>query len=485
MTLVYKTQPYEYQRVILEESWEKPYWGFFMEMGTGKSKVVIDTVVNLYLAGKVDTVLYVAKKGELSNFQTYELPAHKPDDMKVMAYIYQGYVKKDHVAKIKTILSPQPQLRIFSINVEAIRAGKGFDIAMAYVRSSKKTMIIVDESTLLKDRRSSQHKALMKLKPHSRYRRIMTGTLMPHNPADIFCQSLFLDKKALGYGGVTAFRSDFVEMERMHFGGRSFNQMKGSKNLGDLKRKMRRIGTVLRKEDCLDLPDKIYRNDAVPLTERQAELYQELVDYQVANVEGDTVECVNALSVLLRLHQVVCGQLRTPDGGYALIDSNRPGRLVELIKDTNEKKVIVWCHFRAVRQNLEDVLKEHFGVVHLDAGLSVDERAARIELFKTDPHSNIFLGNPQSSGFGLTLTEASTSIYFSNSDNYEHRLQSEDRTHRIGQTRPCLYVDMRTPGTVEDAILNRTTMKAMQRNQVMQTDDFLKMIMLKERALVQ
>ena len=476
--LVYGTKPYQYQKEIVERTWDKPYWAFFMEMGTGKSKVVIDTVVNLYLSGKIDTVLYVAKKGELSNFQIYELPKHKPVDMKVLAYIYQGYIKKDHVNKIKTMLSPRDQLRIFSMNIESLRSGKGFEIAKAYVKSSKKVMIIVDESTTLKDRGSSQHKSMMVLRRYARYVRIMTGTLIPHNPVDVFCQSLFLNRKALGYGGVTAFRSDFCEIEKRFSHQRSYNVMVGSKNLDMLQEKMKRIGTVLLKKDCLDLPKKIYKNNAVDLTDAQKRHYQEIVDYAVTQVDGEYVECVNALSVMLRLHQVVVGQIRLPDGSYSLIESKRPAQLVETIKDLNTNKVVVWCNYVAARQNINDILKEHFGVVHLESGLSVDDRAERIEQFKTDPNIQVFLGNPASSGFGLTLTEASNMIYYSNSDNYEHRLQSEDRIHRIGQNQNCLYIDFRTPGTVEDAILNRTKMKAIQRSQVMKTDEYLKLIML-------
>jgi hypothetical protein len=76
--LVYRTKPYAHQLDFLKRTWKKPAWGMFCEMGVGKSKMVIDTFINLYLAGEIDTILYVAKKGELANFSTYELPTHKP-----------------------------------------------------------------------------------------------------------------------------------------------------------------------------------------------------------------------------------------------------------------------------------------------------------------------------------------------------------------------------------------------------------------------
>ena len=120
----------------------------------------------------------------------------------------------------------------------------------------------------------------------------------------------------------------------------------------------------------------------------------------------------------------------------------------------------------------------------MPGGMTIEDRAARIHAFKTDPAMQVFVANPASSGFGLTLTESHTMIYYSMSDNFEHRLQSEDRIHRIGQTKPCTYIDMHTPGTVEDDIIARAQGKAQTRMAVMSKDDFLASIMLKEESLL-
>ena len=482
--LVFGTEPFEYQRHIVEHTWNKSWWALFMEMGTGKSKILIDTIVNLYLTGRVDTVLYVAKKGELSNFQVYELPKHKPEHVKCYAYVYRGYTKQEDLTKIKHMLNPSStHLRVLSINIESLRnqTSKPYAIATHYLRSSKKSMIVVDESTTLKDRRSSQHKALVKLRKLAKYARIMTGTVMPHNPVDVFCQSLFLDKHAMGYGGVTAFKNIYVEQERKQFGARSFMAVTGYKNLDQLQGEMRSIGTVMRKTDCLDLPDKVYKRSAVELTPEQIKHYNDLVDYSLTKIDGEYVECTNALSVIQRLHQIVCGQLRLPTGEYSLIENARYAALKETV-DTileSEEKVVVWSHFRAASEGLANYLRQDHNLVHLKGGISIDERAELIEQFKADKSCRIFLGNPQSSGFGLTLTEAHTALYYSNSDNYEHRLQSEDRIHRIGQDQKCLYIDYHTPGTVEDAILDRNKMKALNRDKVMGKNEFAQLIRLR------
>jgi SNF2 family DNA or RNA helicase len=149
--------------------------------------------------------------------------------------------------------------------------------------------------------------------------------------------------------------------------------------------------------------------------------------------------------------------------------------------ESGQKKVVVWSHFREATASLYlELDRRGLGISWMIAGMTSEERSARMASFKTDPKVQVFLGNPQSSGFGITLTEASTMLYYSNSDNYEHRLQSEDRIHRIGQHNTCLYYDFHTPGTVEDAILARTKSKGEVRDQLMPKDEFYRLIALRD-----
>lgn len=483
MQLITKTVPYEHQKRILEETWKKPYWGLFLEMGIGKSKIVIDTIANLYLSGRIDAVLYIAKKGEYLNFPVYEIPTHMPDNIQYDSFQYTGYYSTKQLAVVKAAIAPSTKLRIFSMNIESVRQGRGFQIAEAFCKSSKKLMIIVDESTILKDHRSSQHKALVKLRDYADYARIMTGTLIPRAATDVFNQARFLDRMAMGVKTLTAFRELYEDRETVFLGNRRFNKTVGVKNIDKFRRQIRTFGTVLRKTDCLDLPPKIYAKKVVPLTMEQVKLYQDFVDYSIAEIDGEFVEAVNALSVMSKLHQIVCGQVRMPDGTYRPVENNRAsyvGDFCEEVFESGQKKIVLWSHFREATAGLYTELdRRGFGIEWLQAGITSEERSERIGNFKTNPSVQIFLGNPQSSGFGITLTEASTMAYYSNSDNFEHRLQSEDRIHRIGQLQTCMYYDFHTPGTVEDAILDRTRSKGEVRDQLMPREDFFRLIALK------
>jgi SNF2 family DNA or RNA helicase len=482
--LVYRTKPYAHQLDFLKRTWKKPAWGMFCEMGVGKSKMVIDTFINLYLAGEIDTILYVAKKGELANFSTYELPTHKPENVDMLSYVYEGYTATRHIKSIQSILKPASELRMLSMNVESIRSKTPHEIALAFVRSSKKVMIIVDESTVLKDPKSKQTKAMMELRKYANYVRIMTGTVIPHGPVDVYSQAKFLGRGLIGYNSLTAFKAQYLIQELQFAGNRKFMATVGSKNLEDLQDRMRTFATVLMKEDCLDLPEKIYTKRAVPLTPEQIKLYKELVDFAFTTLpDGEVVEVVNALSLMSKCHQIVCGQLKTDDG-YQLIPNNRYEAthdcVEEVLSSGSDKKVVLWSHFRAASLGLKEYLKsKKVGLVHMEGGLSIEERQKRIARFKTEADCQLFLANPQSSGFGITLTESHHAAYYSNSDNFEHRLQSEDRIHRIGQNKVCLYTDFHSPGTVEDAILNRNLMKGITRKKVLMKEELLELIELK------
>jgi SNF2 family DNA or RNA helicase len=485
-SLVFSGIPYNHQRDIVERRWREKYWGFLFEPGTGKSYTVIMNFANLYLIGEIDAVLYVAKKGEYANFATYQIPEHMPGNVRYKSWIYTGYASSRHVAVIKEALAPRPELRILSVNCEAIRHGKAFEVAKAFLRSSRRAMIIADESTFLKDHRSAQHKAMMQLRPYAYYARIMTGTLITRTPVDIFNQSRFLDKYAMGYSGVTSFKVEFEEVETTFLGKRKFDKVIGIQNAEELRRRIRTFADVIRKEDCLDLPDKIYKKYAVPLTKEQVRLYEDFVNFAVAEIEGELVEAVNALSVMSKLHQILCGQVRMPNGSYSRVKNHRIKITAELIADIldQEQKVVLWSHFRESTNALHEYLVEvGYDVVRMPAGMKTEDRMERLNRFKTDDKAQIFLANPASSGFGITLTEARSTIYFSNSDNFEHRLQSEDRTHRIGQKLSCIYYDIHSPGTVEDAILERTKIKSEMRDLMMPKDEFLGLIKLGDYLL--
>mgnify|MGYP003648344428 CR=1 FL=1 len=100
MEYPFKLKPYAHQLKALEMSWDKPYFALFMDMGTGKSKVLIDNLAILYDKGEIDSALIIAPKSVYHNWERKELPAHLPDHIKANIVTWSPEkTKKKHYRK--------------------------------------------------------------------------------------------------------------------------------------------------------------------------------------------------------------------------------------------------------------------------------------------------------------------------------------------------------------------------------------------------
>ena len=153
---LFKTVPYQHQIDALDESYDEKVYALFMEMGCGKSKVVIDNFANLYLEDKINTVLIIAPKGVYDNWYSKEIPAHLPE--KVDHYMVKwspSTSKKNLDSLSKVYESGSKHLRIFIMNVEALSTKKGTGAAAKFINSGR-CMFIVDESTTIKNHKAKR-----------------------------------------------------------------------------------------------------------------------------------------------------------------------------------------------------------------------------------------------------------------------------------------------------------------------------------------
>jgi SNF2 family DNA or RNA helicase len=158
----------------------------------------------------------------------------------------------------------------------------------------------------------------------------------------------------------------------------------------------------------------------------------------------------------MRLHQIVCGHVKLDDDRVVEVPSKRIEELLSVIEEAPDK-VIIWANYRHDIDAIKLALQKEYGMnaVGTYYGDTDDDERARVVKEFQDPDSELrfFVGNPRTGGYGLTLTAADTVVYYSNSFDLEVRLQSEDRAHRIGQTRSVTYVDLISPGTVDEKIV--------------------------------
>jgi len=210
------------------------------------------------------------------------------------------------------------------------------------------------------------------------------------------------------------------------------------------------------KEDCLDLPPKIYTQRTVEMSKEQQKVYNDLATFAITQLNDEQLSVTNTMTMLLRLHQITCGYLPTDDGPVQPLENGRMSELLNVLEEI-DGKAIIWANYRYSIFDIEANLKKKFGddsVVTYFGDTKDKDRQEIVKRFQ-DKESPVrfFVGNQQTGGYGLTLTEASTVVYFSNNYDLEKRMQSEDRAHRIGQKNHVTYVDLICENSVDQNIV--------------------------------
>ena len=454
MNYKFKTKPYAHQLTALEKSWNKETYAYFMEMGTGKTKVLIDNLAMLYDKGKVNGALIVAPKGVIGTWYNQEIPTHMPDHIESVSVLWQSNITKEQSRKLGTLFKTGEELHILIMNVEAFSTTKGRDFARKFL-SSHNTLMAIDESTTIKNPKAKRTKNILDLVPFSKYRRIMTGSPVTKNPLDLYSQCKFLSHWHLDFESYYAFRARYAIMKTANISGRQIQLVSGFKNLAELSDKLQPFSYRVLKSDCLDLPDKIYMKRQIKLSSDQLKVYDQMKKEALATLNGKKVTTVNALTQLMRLHQITCGHFTSDDGMTQPIKNNRIDELMDVLEET-EGKAIIWAHYQYDITNIiKEVTKVHGpgSIVDYYGLTPQSERQGNIKKFQNDDKCRFLVGTPQTGGYGITLTAANTVVYYSNGYDLEKRLQSEDRAHRIGQKKSVTYVDLICEETVDEKIV--------------------------------
>ena len=233
----------------LETSWNREVYALFMEMGTGKTKVLIDNMAMLYDKGKIDGALIIAPKGVIGTWYTQELPAHLVDHIENVTVLWQANINKTQQKKLATLFEVETALHILIMNVEALSTNKGVKFAYKFI-SSHKTLMVVDESTTIKNPKAKRTKNITKLSKFTKYRRILTGSPVTRNPLDLYSQCEFLSPWHLDSESFYSFRNRYAEMKTMNFGGRQVQIVAFYKNLQELAERLKSFSYRVLKEDC-------------------------------------------------------------------------------------------------------------------------------------------------------------------------------------------------------------------------------------------
>lgn len=454
-TYPFKNKPFVHQQAYLQRFWEFPVAALFADMGTGKSFMLINNVAMLYDKGRINGLLIVAPKGVYRNWFDTEIPKHLPEHMVYRMALWSASPRKAEQKALDDLFTVTEDLKILVMNIEAFSTTKGTTYAKRFLLCHD-AMMAIDESTTIKTPGSARSKNTEKVGRGARFRRILTGSPVTKSPMDLYQQCAFLSDGCLNVSSYYVFQARYAVTVERQLNSHTFKQVVGYRRLDELKEKLDRFAFRVKKEECLDLPDKLYVKREVDLTPEQAKYYNEMKAFAMAQIAGGLVSTVNALTQLMRLHQIVCGHVKLDDGTIIELPNKRIEELMAVVEET-DGKIIIWANYRHDIEAIKIALSKEYGMnaVGMYYGdTDSDERKRVLEEFQNlDSEMRFFVGNPSTGGYGLTLTAAHTMVYYSNSFDLEKRLQSEDRAHRIGQTKNVTYIDLIAVGTIDEKIV--------------------------------
>lgn len=458
MKYEFRTQPYAHQREALVRSWDRDAFALFMEMGTGKTKVVVDNIGICHHQGMISGVLVLSNKGSYRNWVDTEIPAHMPEGLLQEAHLHtwRGLGSGRERDAVRAVCRSDSPLAVLTMNVEGMSSsGTAYRVAETFLRS-RKCMMVVDESTQIKNPSAERTKKIIKLGRLARMRRIMTGMPASRSPLDVYSQFEFLGRGMLGYTSYWAFRSKYAVLEdqfiRVNGELRKYRAVTGYRNIEGLHRAMQPHSYRILKEQCLDLPPKVYERRTVELTPEQRRVYDGIVADATAQLGATAhVTATAVITQLIRMHEVCCGFSTDEEGHKHDLPENRTQATMDALEEAGGRGV-VWCAYRHPIGKLVTALSRMGRVVEYHGGVPQEQRTRNMREFQ-DGSADFFVGTQQTGGYGNTLTSAWATVYHSNTYSLELRAQSEERTHRIGQSRTCTYADLVAPGTIDERFL--------------------------------
>ncbi len=454
-TYRFKNKPFVHQAAYLQRFWDHQVAALFADMGTGKSFMLINNIAMLYDLGRINAALIVAPKGVYRNWVDTELPKHMPEHVVHRVALWAATPRKAEQQALDSLFEITEDLKILVMNIEAFSTPRGTKFAQRFLFVHN-AMMAIDESTTIKTPNSKRSKNTEKTGKMAKYRRVMTGSPVTKSPLDLYQQCAFLSDACLDSPSYYAFQARYAVTVERRLASHSFKQIVGYRRLDELKEKLDRFSFRVKKEECLDLPEKLYVKREVDLTDEQATAYSQMKTLALAQFDQGLMSTVNALTQLMRLHQIVCGHVKLDNGTLMPIPNKRVEELLSVVEET-DGKMIIWATYRHDIIAIKTALQAEYGMESVGTyfGDTDDDERQRVVAEFQNPESKLrfFVGNPSTGGYGLTLTAANVVVYYSNSFDLEKRLQSEDRAHRIGQRNNVTYIDLITPKTVDEKIV--------------------------------
>jgi SNF2 family DNA or RNA helicase len=474
----FKLQPYKHQLADIAAAIEHEFYGFFLEMRLGKTKIMIDSACILREEGRIDSVLVISPAKVRS---VWVDPDPEMGEIRKHAWL-PSRVYEFHSPTRMTWQDENPKMEWVVTNYDFIRNIEHRE-KLKTMLHGRRVMMVLDESSFIKTRTAAQTKACIDLGKLAARRYILNGTPVTQSPLDLWTQMQFLSSKILPYRNYYQFRYDFAVL-----GGWHNKQVIRYQNLDKLQDLA--APHVVRREqkDCLDLPPTLETQVEVPLTEETWKIYKAMKDEAVVWLEENPSLAAQAGVRIMRLCQITSGFL----GGFVteprVVDNDLPpigpfitestqevGRekldwLREFVKDRlaedPTRKIIAWCRFRPELERVAKDLGDLLPTYRLYGGARKEAEEAKARFSKLGNNTPALLAaQPQAGGFGLNLIAADINVYMSHDHSLMRYLQSKERSHGPGQLKNVLYVNVLATGPKGQKTIDHAIVKALRNHQ--------------------
>lgn len=430
----------------------------FMEMGTGKSRTVIEFA--RLRQGKTRRVIWFCPVS-LKSTIAYEIRKHT-DCRDRDLYVF------DHRTREETV----PLDRIwYVVGIESMSSSARTVYSLGQLVDDR-TFVIVDESSYIKGHRALRTERITLLSEKARYRMILTGTPVTQGIVDLWAQMRFLSPKILQYRSFYSFERNHLVYSKKFPG-----MVVGVKDYETIVERINPYVYQVTKAECLDLPEKLYEDRSCDLTAAQNEAYRqakltfadELLDEEG---EGGWKISTAIFRLFGRLQSIASGRA---DGGGP-IENDRIQLMKAVIEDLDasaENHIVIWAKYRETIRQIRESLVTSEREVHVFDG-DVPESQREGVLAGWRKRGGCLVASERVGSHGLDLTAASTVLFFSRSFSYDSNIQAEDRCHRKGQEKPVLYVSLWTRCGIEERIREALSLKENVRDRLRRELDRLK-----------
>ena len=425
----------------------------FMDMGLGKSRTAIELVRR-----RVDRISRVIWFCPVSLMDTVEYELNK--------HVSPGEHASVHVFDERTRSGAIPPAFWYVVGIQSISASKRVVLAVKELIDDR-TCVVLDESSYIKGHKSGRTWWVTELAKVARYRLILNGTPVSQGVVDLYAQYRFLSPQILGYRSFYSFAANHLEYSE-RFPGMVVRAL----NTDVLAHKVAPYTYQVRKEDCLELPLKLYETRYFHMTTEQQDRYQQAKHELLDRLDPDEFDSIAIFRLFTALQQIACGfwsrrELPTHRREkHPLERLTFPQLRTQCLLDVlahvpDGERVIIWAKFDFDIQAIQSALTKVYGAdsVSLFYGLNAATRNDDLSRWRAG-QARFLVATPGTGGHGLTLNEAAWVVFYSNGFKYSERAQAEDRCHRIGQSRPVTYIDLVCRGSIDVRIQSALASKA-------------------------